>query len=222
MIHTRYLYPFDLWSALLKDLLGRIIQKFNILKHWVVKISIFKVSCCSPLYGFYSFILHDSMYIYCMNLVDMYKSDKYISLTGHISKFQKPSHHYANCHSHSGQRQHSGKKRDIIGNPRIVVTSDEDDLLYAAMLIAIGTSGGPIRVCRTELVPILWHLTHWGQNKMAVILQTTFQTHFQNKNCCILIEISLKFVTNDLIDKKAHWYRQWLGTEQAIIWPNDD
>ena len=42
------------------------------------------------------------------------------------------------------------------------------------------------------------YLTHWGWDKMADILQTTFSNSFSsNENLCIFIWISLKFVPTD-------------------------
>ena len=49
-------------------------------------------------------------------------------------------------------------------------------------------------------------LTHWGQNKMATILQTTSSKLISvnvNEICSILILISLKFVPEDLINNKS-------------------
>ena len=38
---------------------------------------------------------------------------------------------------------------------------------------------------------------------------------FMNWNLCILIRISLKFVPEGPIDNNQHWFRLWLGAEQA-------
>ena len=44
-------------------------------------------------------------------------------------------------------------------------------------------------------------LTHWDQNKMAAVLQTTFSNAFSWKKMCeFFIKISLKFVPKGLID----------------------
>ena len=59
----------------------------------------------------------------------------------------------------------------------------------------------------------LYHLTHWGRDKMAVIFQTTFSNAFSwKKDCCILIKISLKGPQLTLFQ---HCFRQWLGAGQA-------
>ena len=57
-------------------------------------------------------------------------------------------------------------------------------------------------------------LAHWGQDKMVEILQTTFPNwFFLNKNCCIAIQILLKFVPNGSINdepafvQKMAWYQ---------------
>ena len=40
-----------------------------------------------------------------------------------------------------------------------------------------------------------WDLAHWGRDKMAAILQTTFSNaYFLNENVCISLKISLKLV----------------------------
>ena len=44
----------------------------------------------------------------------------------------------------------------------------------------------------------LIQLTHWAHDKMAAIRH--FKTHFLEWKCCILIQISLKFVPNGLIN----------------------
>ena len=47
-------------------------------------------------------------------------------------------------------------------------------------------------------------LTHWGEDLMAAILQTNFQIlYFENQNCCILIQILMKFVPKGSINKKS-------------------
>ena len=43
-------------------------------------------------------------------------------------------------------------------------------------------------------------LTHWGRDKMATIFQTTFEIHFLEWKCIILIKISLKFVPKGQIN----------------------
>ena len=43
-------------------------------------------------------------------------------------------------------------------------------------------------------------LTHWGQDKMAAILQTTLRCIFLNENATISIKISLKLVPKDSIN----------------------
>ena len=54
-------------------------------------------------------------------------------------------------------------------------------------------------------------MIYWSINKMTKILQTTFWNAFSCvKDCCILIKIN-----DGPIEKHLHWFRWWLGTEQA-------
>ena len=48
----------------------------------------------------------------------------------------------------------------------------------------------------------LWQpMTHWGQDKMDAISQTTVSRAFSSmKNCCILIKFSLKYIRKGAID----------------------
>ena len=57
----------------------------------------------------------------------------------------------------------------------------------------------------------------WGWGKMAAILQTTHaHAFFLNENCCILIQISLKFVPKDP-PIFQRWFRLWLGAKEVTI-----
>ena len=58
--------------------------------------------------------------------------------------------------------------------------------------------------------------THWGQDKMAVIFQTTFSTAFPWME---MFEFRLKFHWNLFLRVQLiilqHWFRKWLGAEPA-------
>ena len=88
-----------------------------------------------------------------------------------------------------------------------------------------------------------YDLKHWGLDKMAAILQTTFWSSFLSmKICGFWSKISLKFVMawcqanidkpqwvnslwpSNAIDLGQHWFRYWLVAwwYQAITWNNVD
>ena len=58
----------------------------------------------------------------------------------------------------------------------------------------------------------------WGLNKMADILKKVFSNTFLELRSCTLIQISHKFVPefNWQMTISQHWFRLWLGAEQAI------
>ena len=65
-------------------------------------------------------------------------------------------------------------------------------------------------------------LIHWGQDKMAEILPTTFWiTFFKNKNGWISIQISLKFVFDEPIDNKPSLVQIMAWCRTASEWVSD-
>ena len=57
---------------------------------------------------------------------------------------------------------------------------------------------------QTKIPSMYDRWTHWGLYKMAAILQTSFSNAFSwMKYVCILIQISLKFITKGVIKKKT-------------------
>ena len=86
----------------------------------------------------------------------------------------------------------------------------------------ISTMGFPILVRRHLYI----ESGPWCLKKMAIVLQTIFLNMLYD-NHCILIQISLKFVSNQ--KKKHHWFRWWLFTEtlnnsfkQCAMWYAND
>ena len=59
---------------------------------------------------------------------------------------------------------------------------------------------------------------------MAILADDIFKHIFLNENIRISIEISLKFVPNDLIDNTSALIQvmAWCQRRQAITWSNDD
>ena len=57
--------------------------------------------------------------------------------------------------------------------------------------------------------------THWGRGKWPPYYRRHFQIHFLNENVWILIKISLKFVPRSPLTIFHHWFRKWLGADQA-------
>ena len=61
-------------------------------------------------------------------------------------------------------------------------------------------------------------LTHWGRDKIAAISQTTFSNAFSWMK---INEFCLRFHWNLFLSCKLiifqHWFRKWLGTDQAIV-----
>ena len=64
------------------------------------------------------------------------------------------------------------------------------------------------------------HLTHWGQNKMAVIFQTAFSNAFSwirryefRLRChwSLFLRVQLTII--------QHWFRRWLGADQIVRLP---
>ena len=59
-------------------------------------------------------------------------------------------------------------------------------------------------------------LTHWGRDKIAAIFQTTFWNAF---SWIIMYEFRLRFHWSLLLRVQLtifqHWFRQWLGADQA-------
>ena len=67
---------------------------------------------------------------------------------------------------------------------------------------------------------IHWHICDW--DKMAVILQKAFSNLVSfHENCCILIQISLKFVPNGLYASIGSENGLVPNRHQAIIWTSD-
>ena len=59
-------------------------------------------------------------------------------------------------------------------------------------------------------------LTHWGRDKMDAIFQTTFSNGFSwMKMYEFRFKISLKFVPRVQLTIFQHWFREWLGADQA-------
>ena len=57
----------------------------------------------------------------------------------------------------------------------------------------------------------------WGRDKMAAILQMAFSNVFRQWNHHILIQNSLKFVSNCPLEDSRHWFREWLGTDKPTF-----
>ena len=54
--------------------------------------------------------------------------------------------------------------------------------------------------------------THWGLNKMAIILETTFSNDFSSNVFGTSFHISWYFVLNVKLTACYHWFRYWLVT----------
>ena len=77
------------------------------------------------------------------------------------------------------------------------------------------------------VLPAYFHLTHWGRDKMDAISQTTFSSAFSWMK---MLKFRSKFRWSLFLKVQLtifqHWFRWWLGAEQATShylnqwWPN--
>ena len=57
-------------------------------------------------------------------------------------------------------------------------------------------------------------LTHWGTDKMAMVLDTTFSIHFFNGNCFIWFKFNWNLFPRNQLAISQHWFRYWFGVEE--------
>ena len=65
-------------------------------------------------------------------------------------------------------------------------------------------------------------LQHWGQDKMAHILQPIFSNVFSSKKMLVIWKFNWSWTLRVHLTISQHWFTYWLGRHQAFTWTNDD
>ena len=106
-------------------------------------------------------------------------------------------------------------------------TKPNVDLPASVRLSPEGNSTKGINIsivkCVWKLLPHSSGWTHWGPDKIASILQTTFSNAFSlMKIYKSLLVFHWSLFLRVQLRLFQPWFRKWLGASQAIIWTNAD
>ena len=88
------------------------------------------------------------------------------------------------------------------------------EIIYGKYRVPSPINKSTLTIYKRPLVTVWQSLTHWGRDKMADILQTTFSNAF---SCLKMYEFGLRFHWNLFLRFKLtisqQWFWLWLGAE---------
>ena len=112
----------------------------------------------------------------------------------------------------------------FLDTPAIIIHGADIFFLKIYFLMFNAWYSIPLIHLSTTFIIMISHecVAHWGRDKMAAIVQTTFQMDFLNENVWVAIKISLKFVPKGPLNNiPASDNGVAPIRRQAIIWSND-